>query len=367
MKALATLSLFLCLSNAFAAQKYGGISFDSSVLEFQSYYMKNDIRYLFENPVSQPDTEFLAVTGLKSGSGDHLHNWILNRVRYVVGEYFDYESKLSSNENSAFIYPKTALPDGVNANQIDNAQTVMSNLGGAIYIYGKIDGTPISIELDDLTLPIESPRSGLLQIGSGLFVEDLLINKSNKLAASNSISRMGTFFHEARHSDGNGRSAGFMHSKCPNGHSYEGLGACEISGNGSYTVGGLALRHMLNNCKKCSTEEKIILSTSIADSFDRIFDVDKVLKRATLESEIRGHKSILRIFTTSPSTNLKKEQVDAEIESLKKKIASMEAKLAEMNIKPDSKPNFLDVTPEGNYKEISLSESVKLMKGSLKK
>src|SRR3954470_24664226 len=106
MKFLAVLSLVAMVSSAQASQKFGGITFDSSVPNDQVNVLKNDLKYLYQNSNTTNDEEFLSTTGLEKGTGDHLHNWILNRVRYIVGEDFNLADHAKLRFSLFFRYPK---------------------------------------------------------------------------------------------------------------------------------------------------------------------------------------------------------------------------------------------------------------------
>lgn len=369
MKLIAAMSLFLTLSSAHAVDEFGGIKLDWSIPGEQIGLLKSDIRYLFETPVTEVDQEFLKTTGLKKADGEHMHNWILNRVRYIVGEDME-GSRLVKRPKLLFRFPDTPLPDEVldlsSLEQINQVQTVMTNIGGAFYLGGKMSNMLVGLKFPDETVTIKSPRSGILQVGSGLFSEDLMINR-DQASAANSVSRIGTLFHEARHSDGNGKSTGFVHSKCPPGHDYEGHAACEISGNGSYTVGALSQRHLLKNCTRCSTEDKIILSAVVVDAFDRIFAPEKLQLRAGLDKEISDLKFLVELFSTTEWPDDQLGIIEAEIKAMENKIAELERQRAEISISPDETPAFLDATPEGSYSEINVKKSSSMMKKSLSK
>ncbi len=365
MKFLAVLTVLSCLSSAHALEEFGGISFHSSVPADQVASLKNDLRYVFTNPVTQSDAEFLSTTGLTAGTGDHLHNWIYNRVRYIVGENYDLRRNFRARPKLFFKYPKSPLPDGMSGNSINVVQVVMSNLGGAVYLTGKKEDVLLGLDMDGDLVSVKSPRTGILQVGSGLFYEGFSINKSDVNAPANSVSRLGTLFHEARHSDGNGKSTGFLHDICPAGHQYEGHAACEVSGNGSYTLGALSERHMVQNCGTCTTEEKTILVARIADSFNRVFDRSKAQARATLLAELKTAKELLQMYQTGSWPRTMRAQVDGEIRALRSKITTLEAQLANLTIVPDVRPASLDPRAEGNFKEESVQKSAGLMRKSL--
>ncbi len=365
MKFLAVLTVLSCLSSAHALEEFGGINFQSSVPADQVTSLKNDLRYLFTTPVTESDAEFLATTGLSAGTGDHLHNWIYNRVRYIVGESYDLQRNFRARPKLFFKYPKSPLPDGMSGNSINVVQIVMSNLGGAVYLTGKKADVLLGLDMDGDLVSVKSARTGILQVGSGLFYDGFWINKTDVNAPSNSVSRLGTLFHEARHSDGNGKSTGFLHDICPAGHQYEGHAACEVSGNGSYTVGALSERHMVKNCSSCTTEEKTILVARIADSFNRVFDRTKAQARASLLAELASAKQLLEMYQTGTWPRSMRAQVDAEIRTLRAKVTALEAQLANLTITPDVRPASLDPRAEGSFKEESVEKSARLMRKSL--
>jgi hypothetical protein len=67
--------------------------------------------------------------------------------------------------------------------------------------------------------------------------------------------RAETLFHEARHSDGHGKTLGFLHAKCPSYHDYAGLPACDLSTNGPYTIGALMFKYIMDSTADKSTEK----------------------------------------------------------------------------------------------------------------
>ena len=154
--------------------------------------------------------------------------------------------------------------------------TVMTNIGTALYFNGKTKHQLLSFNLatgflKSSSILINSPRAGIIQIGAGLFDRRFNINNNNIGSVANSINRLGTLFHEARHSDGHGESLGFAHAVCPKGHDLEGLNACDESLNGSYSVGAKAVNEMIDACQdECSARELEILKLTVLDSYNRV-------------------------------------------------------------------------------------------------
>jgi hypothetical protein len=166
----------------------------------------------------------------------------------------------------------------------------MSNLGAGLYLMAKQRQILLAMRRSDgKIIPVTSPRVGLVQIGEGLFFKKFQVNPEVPGAPANSVSRLSTIFHEARHSDGHGESLSFGHAYCPSGHAYEGYPACDRNLNGPYTIGAQMLKTLTQGCGDCSIKEKTILKAIEADSRSRVLkayrDSKGNLKAATLWSD----------------------------------------------------------------------------------
>lgn len=233
----------------------------------------------------------LKLMGLNSLNAVSAEDWLEERVNYVIEEnalsplklllkksiFIEREGVLFPNPNSV----PHALATGHLAAE-EEGMVVMSNIGAGLYMAGKAEkkvyGMKISRGLlkPGLKVAVESPRTGIIQIGEGLFAREATINNNNQDALANSINRLGTFFHEARHSDGNASSLGFAHTKCPAGHDMEGAYACDENLNGPYTIGAVMTAEMLKSCNdSCSEREKEILKIIILDSQSRVMKTTK--------------------------------------------------------------------------------------------
>jgi len=251
------------------------LKFDRRVPEEQSQILGNDLRRLDKMSLSA-SSEMLRIYGLKDGEGASLSSWLSERVQWVLSEDFNLEKSLRPSPATLFfrfpnpgIIPdietptKTAEPGG-------EVKTVMSNLGGALYLGGKQAGLLINVAIEGKVggLDIRSPRTGLLKVGEGLFF------KGGKLAKASpdflSHYRLSTLVHEARHSDGNGKSLGFLHATCPEGHDLAGYPACDRNLNGPYMVGALFSQAMAKDCDDCSEVDKELYQLVTADSFNRV-------------------------------------------------------------------------------------------------
>jgi hypothetical protein len=248
----------------------------------------------------EANSQTLKVMGLSSLNGETASQWLNERVSYIISEnalspfnlifkraiFIDRRGVEFPNQGvipysmDKSIMQATTDEEAVSLSGLDEQKsfTVMSNIGSALYLAGKKQNAVYGIKVSKGFLrgsekvAMVSPRTGVIQIGEGLFAPQLTVNKENQDALANSIFRLGTFFHESRHSDGNGESLGFMHTTCPAGHDYEGQPACDENLNGPYTVGALMMAEMAKSCDStsCSEKDKQVLKMLVLDSANRI-------------------------------------------------------------------------------------------------
>lgn len=274
----------------------------SGLLSTQALHAKVALKYSSGMPVRQAalinedvsrlsrfqpykDAEMSTVMELPSPiTGAVLENWLGSRVQYVVDENLSIEKKLvmikksHKYENPGVIPDAFADMDSAEADPVEKPEksekkvmVVMTNMGTAVYIVGKKAGMLLGVDVPGLgKIPMTSPRTGFLQVGEGLFA-----NRSKedaKLPANDlgkSYARLGTMFHEARHSDGAGKNIGFAHDSCTEGI-YKGYKACDRSLNGSYAIGAYSTRALAENCKECTAAQKESLRLDYLDSFSRL-------------------------------------------------------------------------------------------------
>jgi hypothetical protein len=277
------------------AQSLGPIQAESAVPKDQMALLRQDFEWLGTLQTQTPTGEFREVLELDSASPADLSAWLSARVRYVVAENFK-PSLLNIRPYifKKFAFPKTEMPDLefppdaqdiplIDPNQLPEGtpetaeepqkqgKVVMANLGSALYLGGKMADMLLGVKLRGIgRVPVTSPRAGIIQIGEGLFDDGLFGEEIAKDSPIRRTFRMSTFFHEARHSDGNGKSLGFMHALCPRGHDYENTNACDRSVNGPYTVGALMDEHIAKACTDCSEVERETIRLFGLESRSRI-------------------------------------------------------------------------------------------------
>jgi hypothetical protein len=250
--------------------------------------LQNDLRVVknmeFANKTPARTLKALGIPELNSETA---HQWLTTRVGYIIEDQSVerlrelLKKEVINIEEENFVYspyrPKL-IPQSIDGTSKQaKGVIIMSNLGTALYRWGKSSQYLLNFNMEPVNskkkmdITIKSPRVGIIQIGEGLFAKDRNVNTKNAGAISNSIARLGTIFHEARHSDGHLKSLGFYHSICPAKHELAGLPACDENLNGSYTVGAVMLTEMLKACgDQCSATEKEVLKTLILDSYGRV-------------------------------------------------------------------------------------------------
>lgn len=260
------------------------IQFDSSIPDDQYKIMAQDLEDLEKFEFSNPDSKILSVMELRDSSSRSMLSWLKDRVHYIVSEKYKPAFQIrSESKNQTFPFAnETPGSDGTNMVDFSifdwfspKIVTVMSNIGGGLYSFSKEEHSILTVAIpgvNDVTLT--SPRTGIIQVGKGLFDKDIagLSDEPNQSIVRFAF-RMGTFFHEARHSDGHGKSLTFPHVVCPTGHDYEGTAACDKNLNGPYTVGAHFFNSLARSCKNCSAHELEMLHIEALDSFSRILPI----------------------------------------------------------------------------------------------
>lgn len=280
------LPLLLASSVSFA----GGSSFltvANDVPKEQKKLLESDLDRLSTMSLAGADANFSRVLDFSGPvTAKNLLDWLSLRIRYVVSSDMELNKSAYIEERSYSYQNAGITPDipesskkpgndggpsnGGGAADGPKVMVVMSNVGGALYIAGKSSGALLGLKIPGVgKVPASSPRVGILQVGEGLF--KIRATKESKIEdVDASLMRLGTLFHEARHSDGNGKNIGMLHAICPEGHAYAGYGACDFSLNGSYSVGAHITKVLTESCRDCSPTKKEGLRLDYLDSFSRV-------------------------------------------------------------------------------------------------
>lgn len=276
--------LSLLLSAATFAQA-NDIILSAKIEKSVAAKIERDMDVLDNFNFKQANPKILKVMGLSNLNATSASKWLGDRVKYIIEQSNLTYTQLLKNkvlfiEQEDASYPNAGLsPHSFNANkQGKNDSLLMTNTGSTLYFTGKKDSRLYGINIASnefskrpIQVIVDSPRAGIIQVGNGLFSPLYTPNTADENSLANSINRLGTFFHEARHSDGNGTSLGFFHSKCPAGHDMAGAFACDENLNGPYNVGALMILEMIKSCgDNCSEKEKEFLKITALDSANRI-------------------------------------------------------------------------------------------------
>ena len=202
--------------------------------------------------------------GISDFSTASLNRWFATRMHYIVSE--DYSWKSNYQIQRVFSASPTVVAD---SSQQTSATTNASNMGGEIYLYQVPLGMVLNISVDGNMFTIDTPRVGFVRIGPGLFSRRIRSGSVTSLA--NSLLRLTTLFHEARHTDFNGSNAAAPHIVCTNIPELNGDYACEGYRNGPYEVGVAVLRHFLGSySSKLTSEERADLNMILASYAKRL-------------------------------------------------------------------------------------------------
>jgi hypothetical protein len=241
------------------------VAFDSSVSDNQKDLLQGDLQLVGSLNFANVTYEDLDRIDLPDLSGNSLAGFLQARVKFIVGEGFDASSQRNVVANY-YNYSPSLMNEFSSA--FDRVVTVMTNTGSAVYLDGKQSNTLYSINIADQNLIVASPRVGIIKIGEGLF-SNSRVNSISPDSLGRRLLRLGTLFHESRHSDGNGSNAGFPHTKCNSGD-FAGYYACESNTNGPYNVEAMILKHFYEICYNCSESELSALQISAADAASRL-------------------------------------------------------------------------------------------------
>lgn len=232
------------------------LQFDQSVSEEHRKLIEGDLELLTTIKFAG-DTENSDIVGIPSFTGENVSIWLQDRAKFVVGE--DFASEVVAVNNIERMHEASTY------------KVLMLNVGAGLYKIYRNRAKPMQVRIADQNVVITSPRIGVFRIGEGHFdplTEEFLHTLSS---IANGVFRLGTLFHEARHSDGNGDSLAFSHIACPDGD-YKGKLACDKWTNGPYSVGAEMVKRLYQACTggKCSTADRVAILMEIADSRYRL-------------------------------------------------------------------------------------------------
>lgn len=350
---LIVLSMFLMdsIANSQALPSADLFIFSSDIPAKQKNTMLSDLKSLDQMRFKDSDGAAARLFGTALNP-ENLKRWLSERSRYIVSENFQYAASVKVVSPN-FIYPNADLlpyrevpptPKKEADRNQGKVVTIMTNMGAYIYIQGKKAKNLLSAELPGLgAINILSPRIGIFKVGEGLFNPLFQNDENDYTSFADSIKRLAVYFHEARHSDGNGKSLAFSHSPCPeNKGALAGRYGCDRNQNGPYTIEGTFLRSAVDSCRECNRREKEALRNIYVDKFNRVLTEGIISK---------SNEFLFRTDSTSEACkNLKEMGVDTSISvacntSVSSNPAPTAAAAAQVT-SPEPRPAWLDDQPE---------------------
>jgi hypothetical protein len=241
-----------------------------------------DLNYLKSLQFNHADPEMISLMELQSATPESLLGWMEDRVHFIIDESLDLPSSVYASSGYYFyanpgVFPLLETPTqqaseqsiDADAKSTGKVMTVMSNVGGTIYLSGKASGQLLMLNIPGIGLAeVRSPRVGILKVGPGLFAKIFADPSLSPDSKPYITMRLATLFHEARHSDGNGESLSFLHAACPSG-TYAGYLACDRNLNGPYQIQTKFINSLISACTDCTAGDLQAMRVLAADTASR--------------------------------------------------------------------------------------------------
>lgn len=212
----------------------------------------------------------------KNISNQSLLNWLEKRIQFIISARTTPQMKVYQ-KNKIFSDPD--MPDLISENTKNAAKTslIMQHVSSQYYLFGKLNQKTLDLSFNvsdifgdkKVTLIINSPRVGIIKIADN-YIYRTSYTGMKDLSIVDDLIRLFYLFHEARHSDGHGRTLALGHVTCPFTHKYAGFAVCDEGNNGAYAISAQFLKLFINNCYDCSDSEKLYLKLLYDDAYERI-------------------------------------------------------------------------------------------------
>lgn len=162
-------------------------------------------------------------------------------------------------DGNSFFKPKNNSESALSPE--DKKKMVAFNVSPSFYRIGLILGAPLTVKISGEVMKIDDPHFGILGLGEQ-YARQQKSPHTGKMFDVPVEVRLETIVHESRHSDCTGGikssdlvlaqktgdpmaldvRCGHIHSKCPAGHEYQGLYACDNHEWGAYGIGFVYLK-----------------------------------------------------------------------------------------------------------------------------
>jgi hypothetical protein len=271
-----------------------GIELDSAFAQNEQSLIKEDFEWLesFEMPShEQGSTPF----------GAPLSRWFDD---IFGGSQSQNVINFIDERSAYYIAPTRSVKRHIRLRQAGESYETASNVGTGLYLSSLAHRERVSFDFDGRSIEVNDTRVGLIKLARGFF------RSESKFKDTYRVSRIGTLVHEARHSDCTGgvkrstlkhlkskidildNSCGHTHARCPRGHSYAGLMACDTSPWGSYAVEAVLLARIAQ-CEDCNEEVVQAALISVIDRRKRVLLSNQLFKGALGVPDMSHSKSVI--------------------------------------------------------------------------
>lgn len=352
----------LSLQNARAQTQIETIAVSDAVAANQVGRLQSDFDYLKTLSILTPDPELLKLMQITDASPDTLLNWMEARVHYLVDENIDVKARIGGLQmnypyENPGILPTLETPTKTPGNaffdtfiastpvaKAPEIFTVMTNIGFGLYYGGKLNQVLLSLNISGVgTIHLTSPRVGIVKVGKGLFAQMFEDSSIQPDAKPYIAMRLGTLFHEARHSDGNGKTLGFSHATCASGD-FTGYAACDRNLNGPYQIQAKFVKTLITNCPNCTLGDTHSMQTLVADAASRQILVTPPERSSLNSMVIQALQSQIETCRLFVKLNVHPTGLNCDLQSLQKQMNDLNTSNQNAVGTPST---WWDATPEG--------------------
>lgn len=265
-----------------------GFEFAGGFTQVQQATLRNDLKELKSLQIESNDPWFQKTFGGTNAS--RVYSYLDERINYFIPWTADITGSVWP---AAYFPPPMEVRDS-NGKVI--AALAAYNLSADLFFVNMrywYDFSTVYSLTPFQRLNLDNMRVGLIEIGPRYF-ERINPAQPNQKMPTSRIERMAFLVHEARHSDCTGglndqdldrvrakrpienQLCGYAHVKCPAGHKYEGVEACEDMKWGAYAVESLFLSALINSCANCTAAEKAEAQILFEDRKSRVLNWDQL-------------------------------------------------------------------------------------------
>ncbi|NDD91225.1 hypothetical protein EBZ37_03980 [bacterium] len=264
------------------------LELDAEVSEQEAADVNRAVGYLVEHPIEGESLRWYAEV-FGATDSEAVSRFLMDRVRFILSQNTDIPSRVR-------ILSFGALDRHDGPHQDDESGRGATNLATLWFLKKSVEPRELEFELNSRALSIDSTRIGIVQLGPAFQQAPALI-------------QAGVLLHEARHSDCTGglwrsdlqlwaegldpvgKACGHLHVRCPEGHVYEGVYACDSEPWGAYSINLFYYLALRDRCTNCSDEERILADAASIDTASRLLFSAQSMLSGSLGSPDMSHST----------------------------------------------------------------------------